>query len=547
MAGQASAAKAGRNDPCPCGSGKKYKACCLRKAAVAAPRAAALLEQAQGHEDAGRLPQALALFRQLAALPGDALEKAEGHLGIARTLMAMDDERGAVPHLEAAAALRPFETAVVAAIASTLLRLGRPDSALSVARLGLRETPDSPDLLSLSGLALERLNRNDEAEPVLAKVIATAPRDARAASALARVYRWRKDNAAARRLLLATIGQVTSPPETVASLWNELGHVLDSLEDYDAAFKAFERSGAITLDTPKARAIDDTVADRRIAQEKAWITGGGLARIDRYPEADPRRLVFLVGFPRSGTTLTEQVMAAHSRVATSEEQPFLRDAMRALEARYGQGRPMGEILEAADRAALDEARSVFWRGVDAQSGRDHDVFVHKLPLSLTNIGTINGLFPSSRVILALRDPRDVCLSCFFQSFGLNRSMKKFLSWPTTVAFYAKVMGFWLDVRDRIDLPQIEVRYEDTVTDLPGQARRILDHLGVPWEDAVLAYYERTRKTFVNTPSYQAVRENVHTRATERWRNYPKAMEAALPVLRPYLDAFGYPLDGRSAP
>jgi tetratricopeptide (TPR) repeat protein len=487
------------------------------------------------------------VFRQLAALPGNALEKAEGHLGIARVLMAMGDDRGAVPHLEGAAALRPFETPVVAAIAGTLLRLGQPESALSVTRLGLRDAPDNPDLLALRGLALERLNRNDEAEPLLTNVIAAAPQDARAASALARIYRWRKDNEAARQLLRATIGQVTSPPETVAGLWNELGHVLDALGEYDAAFEAFERSGAITLDTPKAKAIDDTVADRRIDAERAWIMGGGLSRIERHADSDPRRLVFLVGFPRSGTTLTEQVMAAHSRVATSEEQPFLRDALRALEARHGRGRAMGEILEAADPVAMDEARAVFWRGVDAQSGRDHDVFVHKLPLSLTSIGTINALFPSSRVILALRDPRDVCLSCFFQSFGLNRSMKKFLAWPTTVAFYARVMGFWLEVRDHIDLPQIEVRYEDTVTDLPGQARRILDHLGVPWEDGVLAYYERTRKTYVNTPSYQAVRENVHTRATERWRNYPEAVESSLPLLRPYIQAFGYAEDGTRRP
>jgi tetratricopeptide (TPR) repeat protein len=547
VAGQVSADKVGRNDPCPCGSGKKYKACCLGKAAAPAPQMAAALRQAEALERAGRQPEALAAFRRIAAAPGATLETAEAHLGAARILLARDAGREAVPHLEAAAALRPFETPVVATIASTLHNLGLPANALAVAEQGLTAKPDDPALLGLAGLALERLNRQAEAEPLLTRTLAAIPHDGRAVSALARVHRWKKDNAAARRLLEEALEKGTHTPDTQARLWNDLGHVLDAMGDYDAAFAAFERYGAIALTTPKARSIDDSVADARIDEQRGWILGGGLTRVTRYPETDPRRLVFLVGFPRSGTTLTEQVMAAHSRVATSEELPFLRNAMRALAARDaargGSRREMGAILEAADRAAIDEARAVFWRAVDAEVGRDHEVFVHKLPLSLTSIGSIETLFPSSRVILALRDPRDVCLSCFFQNFGLNRSMKKFLTWPTTVDFYAKVMGFWLDVRDRIDLPQIEVRYEDTVTDLPAQARRILDHLGVPWEDQVLAYYEKARQKYVHTPSYQAVRENVHTRATERWRNYPGAMATAVPVLRPCLDAFGYPVDG----
>jgi tetratricopeptide (TPR) repeat protein len=543
LAGQVSADRVGRNDPCPCGSGKKYKACCLGKAAAPAPQAAALLRQAEALERAGRQIEALAAFRQVAAAPGATLETAEAHLGAARILLAREAGREAVPHLEAAAALRPFETPVIATIASTLHNLGLPANALAVAERGLKAKPDDPTLLGLAGLALERLNRQAEAEPLLTRTLAANPHDARAVLALARVHRWKKDDAAARRLLEEALQKGTHTPDAQAGLWNTLGHVLDATGDFDAAFAAFERYGAIALTTARARSIDDSVADARIEEQRRWILGGGLTRVTRHPETDPRRLVFLVGFPRSGTTLTEQVMAAHSRVSTSEELPFLRGAMRTLAARDGRRREMGAILEAADRAAIDEARAAFWRAVDAEVGRDHEVFVHKLPLSLTSIGTIQTLFPSSRVILALRDPRDVCLSCFFQNFGLNRSMKKFLTWPTTIDFYAKVMGFWLDVRDRIDLPQIEVRYEDTVTDLPAQARRILDHLGVPWEDQVLAYYEKARQKYVHTPSYQAVRENVHTRATERWRNYPGAMATAVPVLRPWLDAFGYPVAG----
>lgn len=107
---------------------------------------------------------------------------------------------------------------------------------------------------------------------------------------------------------------------------------------------------------------------------------------------------------------------------------------------------------------MQRARNAFWSKIEQDFGTKHDVFVYKLPLS---IGTINAIFPSAKIIVALRDPRDVCLSCLFQYFGLNRSMKKFLAWQTTYEYYAHVMGFWLAVRDQIDLSFIEVKYEDT--------------------------------------------------------------------------------------
>ena len=149
------------------------------------------------------------------------------------------------------------------------------------------------------------------------------------------------------------------------------------------------------------------------------------------------------------------------------------------------------------------------------------------------------VFPHAKIIVALRDPRDVCLSCFFQHFGLNPAMIKFLDWSSTTANYNKVMSYWLAIKPHLSLSWMEVRYEDTVSDLATQAGRLLQHIGVDWEDAVLSHYKRSSDSYVSTPSYQAVRAPVHKKAIARWKNYPEASLKALADLQPFIDAFGY--------
>ena len=167
------------------------------------------------------------------------------------------------------------------------------------------------------------------------------------------------------------------------------------------------------------------------------------------------------------------------------------------------------------------------------------LLLDKLPLNLVETGLINVLFPDAKIIVALRDPRDVCLSCFMQGFDLNIGMVNFLWWERTVELYANVMDLWLHVREMLTLPFIEVRYEDTVRDLEGQARRMLDFLGLEWDDRVIRFYEAARKKAILTPSFAAVTKPVHTGAIGRWRNYAGPVERVAGTLQPYIKAFGY--------
>jgi hypothetical protein len=167
-----------------------------------------------------------------------------------------------------------------------------------------------------------------------------------------------------------------------------------------------------------------------------------------------------------------------------------------------------------------------------------------LPLHIVELGLINVIFPEARVIVALRDPRDACLSCLMQHFTPNAAMVNFANLDHTTELYERVMDLWLHLRDVITLPYLEVRYEDTVADLESQARRMLEHLGQPWDDAVLRHHEQAADHVISTPSYAAVSEPVHRRAIQRWRNYETHLEPYLDRLTRFIEAFGYDDDQR---
>jgi hypothetical protein len=139
----------------------------------------------------------------------------------------------------------------------------------------------------------------------------------------------------------------------------------------------------------------------------------------------------------------------------------------------------------------------------------------------------------------LRDPRDVVVSCFMQQLSLNPVSVNYLSIEETVKHYAATMRSWLKVRETIGNPWIEVRYEETVADLAGQARKVLDFLGLPWDEGVLEYRSRTQQKHVHSPTYEAVTKPVYTTSIGRWRHYATQLQPSMEVLQPYVEAFGY--------
>ncbi|MFQ5468640.1 MAG: sulfotransferase, partial [Kiloniellaceae bacterium] len=161
-----------------------------------------------------------------------------------------------------------------------------------------------------------------------------------------------------------------------------------------------------------------------------------------------------------------------------------------------------------------------------------------------DLGLARRLFPDAPVLIALRDPRDACLSCFMQRFQFNDAMANFFALESTAEAYAAVMGLWLQLRDALAPPWREVRYENLVEDFEAEVRGVLDFIGAGWHPEVAAYREKAARQVITTPSYRQVTGAVHGRAAGRWRRYRTELEPILETLAPFVQAFGYPADSR---
>jgi hypothetical protein len=259
------------------------------------------------------------------------------------------------------------------------------------------------------------------------------------------------------------------------------------------------------------------------------------------PPDDKPSPLFLVGFPRSGTTLTEQALASLDQIVPSDEKPFLSHLIRELPAFLNRPFSYPEDLGKLNTEELVKLRTRYWTLVDSMIGMPGNgkILLDKLPLNIIDLGMVYRLFPDARVIVVIRDPRDCCLSCFMQPFKLNQSMVNFLSLEQSAKFYAVIMDLLAHYREALDLQFLEIRYEDLVADFETEARRLIDFSGEDWDDTVLRYFEHARKRNVSTPSYSAVASPVYSRAIGRWQNYTQQMHPVLKILEPYINKFGY--------
>jgi hypothetical protein len=165
--------------------------------------------------------------------------------------------------------------------------------------------------------------------------------------------------------------------------------------------------------------------------------------------------------------------------------------------------------------------------------------IDKLPLNLVYLFLIHRLFPRSRILFMQRDPRDACLSCYFQAFDLQGAMPYFLDMHDTVIYYDRVMALAMDSFRLISNPQATICYEDLVTDFETTMRRTVDFLGLEWDTSVMEYRDKSRLRMIHTPSYQQVIQPLYTRSIGRWQNYREAMEPDLRELGPWVERFGY--------
>ncbi len=265
--------------------------------------------------------------------------------------------------------------------------------------------------------------------------------------------------------------------------------------------------------------------------------GVSTANLTRSAEAAGQH-VFLVGFPRSGTTLLEIALNGHPAVVSLEEKELMIEAVRVFM------RTPHDIhgLERASDVELDRLRQCYWEAVRAEgldvSGK---VFVDKYPLNLLKWPLIARLFPKARVLFALRDPRDVVLSCFRRQFRMNAPMFEMLTLQGTAAYYDAVMALADCCRDCYPLPTLVVRHESLVADFRPVMEAVADFLGLEWHQAMDNFSARAVTRAFATPSTAQLASGLQTHFVGQWRRYHGQLLEILPILEPWVAKYQYPM------
>jgi hypothetical protein len=312
--------------------------------------------------------------------------------------------------------------------------------------------------------------------------------------------------------------------------------ILDRLGRTDEAFASFDEANRLLQAHPteplrRAAELRDELRADVAMLTRDWVDGWTPVP----PRADRPDPVFLVGFPRSGTTLLDTILMGHPRAVVLEEQPPLNRVETAI---GGQA-----AVPALDQEAIGKARAHYFDEVAKAANIGPDsLLIDKSPLFLSKAPLIHRLFPNARFILALRHPCDVLLSCFMANFRLNSAMSNFLRLQDAAEFYDLTFGHWERSRALLPLNVHTIRYERLVEDVEGEVRPLFDFLGLDWHSEALDH-SRTAKArgLITTASYSQVTEPIYKRASGRWQRYRKHLEPIFPTLRPWVEKFGYSL------
>ena len=326
----------------------------------------------------------------------------------------------------------------------------------------------------------------------------------------------------------------------------ELGGIYDRQGRYDEAMSAFLQAKALLQsDAPPLLAqlqpiirflneMQNNVSEEMLAR---WFDSGQELLQPLH------RLAFLGGHARSGTTLLEQVLDSHPDIVSAEETSiFHNDVYTPLRRKLTPETTMLAGLDGASAETLQRARERYFQSMSTGLGRPTGdcLMIDKNPNLQAFIIAFIRFFPEAKLIVALRDPRDVVLSCFMQPHcPISTGSVSYLNLADNAVAYSRVMGIWLTLKPLVKNPCLEVRYEEMVEDLESVARKTLDFLGVAWDARVLGFDEHARKKLVRSPTYADVTQPVYKRAIGRWRNYQKYLEPHLEKLEPFIKAFGY--------
>lgn len=498
---------------------------------------------------AGRLHEAKQyLTRALTANPLDAhslsamgaLEAACGNLAVAMKL------------LQQAVTINPRNANAWYHLANLLLLRGAITPAKQMLRTAVDCDPTFvPALLALGQLLVSN-DQLGEAHQMLSTARRLAPEEPAITAAIATLHLRSGEQDAAFNLISPLLNGVETPPGIAlcyAELAREHGHVVEAIDvlgallerpgltdhyvkrilfalghlyeaigNYSQAFNLFTRGNRTGLDS---RAAHGSVMQLQILKQ-VFASGNPAVTATNTSELP----IFIVGLPRSGTTLVEQIIACHSQVFGAGELPHLGDLLNAFPTRFGPDKVYPFAVPELDTSALDSLAGEYLQRLRTHSP-DAMRITDKMPNNFLHVGLIARLFPKARIILCQRNPLDTCLSIYSHNFSTNHPYASDLG---TLGHYCKasmeLMDHW---RTAYDIDIMTVRYEELVFRQEEVSRAMIDFCGLEWEPACLRFYDAER--VVNTPSHAQVRRPIYTNSIGRWKNYETFLTPLIESLR----------------
>jgi tetratricopeptide (TPR) repeat protein len=532
-------------------------ACCQKALSINPEQAWALNALGTAFHRSGQNEQAIAYFQRAIAVQPD---YAYAHFALGNILQSRDRLVEAIFHYNKVLQVQPRNYAAHNNLATVLQKFGRFDEAIKLYRLALTVKPDYADayynlgtaLLALDrnedaieecekalrldpskalahnniGVALQALGRIEDAGQAYERALQLAPRETAVHLNLAYLRRFKAGEPRLMALENLAEESATLDAGNQVSLHFALGKAFSDLGQHERSFRHLREGNALKraqlkYDEKEMLSLLERIRATFTPELMAQKSGGGC-------HSDVP--VFVVGMPRSGTTLVEQILASHSKVHGAGEIETFYQAMVKYRCRNGTDRIAAEFpdfVSAMSPDALRDLGSDYIELTKSAAPATAERLVNKLPLNFKYVGLIHLALPDARIIHVRRDPVDTCFSCFSLLFTGEQSFAYDLrELGRYYRGYATLMEHWRSV-----LPpgvMIEVQYENLVADLEEEARTIVDHCGLPWEDACLAFHKTTRP--VKTASSVQVREPVYRTSIGRWRPYEAFLQPLIQAL-----------------
>lgn len=530
-------------------------------------------------EALGRYEQAIRHYRQaLAYCSEQHPDRYLILLNLAIRLREMGKPQEAMQHIEAATALKPQAAVLYSVKGNIHFDLGKVEMALltfkKAAELdpklwnnwnhmgkayevkqdfeaarecyekALAVKPEEP--WSRANLAdiLERLGRLDEAEKVINDTPAKAVESAAIILSSARIKARRGDYKQAIAMLEAFDDNASHEHRRRAhEKYYDLAAAYDKTGEYDKAFAHMVKANELRKLSPEVRnrsfaEILKEVRAHREGFSEAWFKKWS----QPVPYTRGRAPVFVVGFPRSGTTLLDVILGAHPDVKVMEERPTTNYlGARAMSLTGG---AMDGLKDFDEKTVLGLQDFYFEKAREFADLKPLDTLVDKMPMAMIYLDIVHRVFPNAKIIMVLRHPCDSILSCFMQNFVPSRIAVQMLDLKSTATLYAETMALFEQFRAVMPMDLHIVKYENLVIDPEGEMRKVFQFIDLPWDAGVMNYNKKGSKHLVTSASYAQVTKPIYKNAAGRWEKYGKHLEIIFPIIREAAERFGYKLDQR---